>query len=88
MHNAEARVVVEMPQSTVAMACARHRFALFLCVRREGTADAREIAAIKPMPAILSLSEADRLAQSRLDQAIAHREFDLPRYIFPLEASD
>ena len=36
----------------------------------------------------LSMSDADRLAQSRIDQALTHREYDMPLYVFPPEASD
>jgi len=36
----------------------------------------------------LSAVEADHLAQARIDQALAHRRFTLPLYVFPPEASD
>jgi hypothetical protein len=36
----------------------------------------------------LSMAEAHRLAQSRIDQALTHREYDMPMYVFPPEASD
>jgi len=36
----------------------------------------------------LSQDEADRLAQARIDEALAHREASLPLYVFPPEASD
>ena len=34
------------------------------------------------------LDEADRLAQTHIDEALAHRESLLPLYVFPPEASD
>jgi hypothetical protein len=36
----------------------------------------------------LSLAEADCLAQARIDQALAHRQYSEPMYVFPPEASD
>jgi hypothetical protein len=36
----------------------------------------------------MSVAEADRLAQSEIDQALAHRDYTMPKYLFPPEASD
>ena len=36
----------------------------------------------------LSQTEADTLAQARIDDALKHRESALPLYVFPPEASD
>ena len=36
----------------------------------------------------LSMNEADRLAQERIDDALAHRDSSATLYVFPPEASD
>jgi len=36
----------------------------------------------------LGANEADRLAQSHIDEALAHRDYQLPLYGFPSGASD
>jgi hypothetical protein len=35
----------------------------------------------------MSMAEADSLAQSEIDQALAHRDYTMPKYVFPPEAS-